>query len=219
VQGFVANRPGLVVLVAYPLIPWIGVTAAGFALGPLLERPRQDRRRLLLWLGLALTAASPLLRALNVYGDPVPWGPQRSAMVTALIVSSTRRSIRRPLLFLLMTLGPALVLLRAFDRPPSRWLRPVQTFGRVPMFYFVVHFVMIHAFAVAVCWLRYGGVHWMFESPDLGHFPITEPPGLATNHCRSCTRSGSARSSAMYPLCRWYESVKTRSTNRWLSYF
>ena len=217
VQGFVVNRPALVVLVAYPLIPWIGVTAAGFALGPLLERRREDRRRLLLWLGLALTAAFLLLRALNVYGDPVPWGPQRSAMVTALSFLNTTK-YPPSLLFLLMTLGPALVLLRAFDRPPPRWLRPVQTFGRVPMFYFVVHFVLIHAFAVAVCWLRYGGVHWMFESPDLGHFPITEPPGWP-QPLPVVYAIWFATVVAMYPLCRWYESVKTRSTNRWLSYF
>ena len=217
VQGFVLNAPGRVVLAAYPLIPWIGVMAAGFGLGPLLERSRQERDPWLLRLGLALTAAFIVLRAVNVYGDPVPWTSQRSAAVTMLSFLNTTK-YPPSLLFLLMTLGPALLLLRALDRPVKTWLRPLQTFGRVPLFYFVVHLAMIHAFAVVVCWLSYGGVHWMFQSPDLGHFPITEPPGWP-RPLPAVYAIWIGIVAAMYPLCRWYESVKSRSTSRWLSYF
>ena len=216
VQGFVLNAPGRVVLAAYPLIPWIGVMAAGFGLGPLLERSRQERDPWLLRVGLALTAAFIVLRAVNVYGDPVPWATQRSAAVTVLSFLNTTK-YPPSLLFLLMTLGPALLLLRALDRPVKTWLRPLQTFGRVPLFYFVVHLAMIHAFAVVVCWLSYGGVHWMFQSPDLGHFPITEPPGWP-RPLPAVYAIWIGIVAAMYPLCRWYESVKSRSTSRWLSY-
>jgi uncharacterized membrane protein len=216
VQGFVLNAPGRAVLVAYPLIPWIGVMAAGFSLGPLLERPPDERRRLLLRLGLALSAAFVVLRAVNVYGDPVAWTAQRSAGITVLSFLNTTK-YPPSLLFLLMTLGPALLLLRALDRPVAGWLRPLQTIGRVPLFYFVVHLAMIHAFAVAVCWLRYGGIHWMFQSPDLGHFPITEPPGWP-RPLPVVYAIWIGIVAAIYPLCRWYESVKTRSTSRWLSY-
>jgi hypothetical protein len=170
----------------------------------------------LLRLGLALSAAFVALRAVNVYGDPVPWTAQRSAGITVLSFLNTTK-YPPSLLFLLMTLGPALLLLRALDRPVAGWLRPLQTIGRVPLFYFVVHLAMIHAFAVVVCWLRYGGIHWMFQSPDLGHFPITEPPGWP-RPLPVVYAIWIGIVAAIYPLCRWYESVKTRSTSRWLSY-
>jgi uncharacterized membrane protein len=216
VQGFVVNAPGHVVLAAYPLIPWVGVTAVGFALVPVFEWPVERRRRLLLRLGLALTASFFVLRAINIYGDPSRWAVQRSAAMT--VVSFLNATKYPPsLLFLLMTLGPALILLRAFDRPAAAALRPVLTIGRVPLFYFIAHLVAIHALAVAICAARYGQIHWMFQSPDLGHFPITEPPGWALG-LPAVYLIWIAVVLGLYPLCRWYAALRTRSTNRWLSY-
>jgi uncharacterized membrane protein len=216
VQGVVVNTPRYVVLAAYPLIPWVGVTAAGFGLGPVLDWPVERRRRLLLRVGVALTAAFVVARTVNVYGDPAPWAMQRSAVMTALSFLNTTK-YPPSLLFLLMTLGPALILLRAFDRPVPGWLGPVLTIGKVPLFYFVAHLAAIHGLAVLICWLRYGAVHWMFESPDLTRFPVTEPPGwplglpLVYAICILIVV-------ALYPLCRWYAAVKARSRSRWLSY-
>jgi hypothetical protein len=120
-------------------------------------------------------------------------------------------------LFLLMTLGPALLLLYMFDRAPPRGLAAVSTIGKVPLFYFVVHLFAIHALTVVVSAARYGAVHWMFESPDLAHFPITEPPGWpVTLPIVYAIWIGLVL--ALYPLCRWYAGVKTRSTNPLLSY-
>ena len=81
------------------------------------------------------------------------------------------------LLFLLMTLGPALLFLRAVDTDTPRLLRPALIIGKVPMFYYLLHFALIHVLAVIICYARYGHIHWMFESPDLAHYPITQPPG------------------------------------------
>jgi len=217
VQGFLVNRPGFVVLVAYPLIPWIGVTAVGFALGQIYDWPADRRRRLLVRAGVAMTAAFVVLRWLNVYGDPSRWSAQRS---TALTVVSFFNTTKYPpsLLFLLMTLGPALLLLCVFERPARGALAPVRTFGRVPLFYFVVHLLAIHALAVVICAVRYGGVHWMFESPDLGHFPISEPPGWALG-LPAVYLIWIGIVAALYLPCRWYAGVKARSTSGWLSYF
>jgi uncharacterized membrane protein len=216
VQGLVVNTPGHIVLAAYPLIPWMGVTAAGFALGAVLEWPVERRRRLLVRIGVALTAAFVVARAVNVYGDPAPWTIQHSAATTALSFLNTTK-YPPSLLFLLMTLGPALILLRAFDRPVSGWLRPVLTIGRVPLFYFVAHLAAIHVLAVLICRLRYGGVHWMFESPDLSHFPVTEPPGWPLG-LPMVYVIWIAVVVALYPACRWYASVKARSRSGWFSY-
>jgi uncharacterized membrane protein len=216
VQGVLVNVPGHIVLSAYPLIPWIGVTAAGFGLGPIFEWPPERRRRLLLRAGLAMTIAFVVLRWLNVYGDPSRWSVQPSAAFTVLSFLNTTK-YPPSLLFLLMTLGPALLLLRAFDRPAPSRLAPVLTFGAVPMFYFIVHLVAIHALAVIICLIRYGAVHWMFESPDLAHFPFTEPPGWPVG-LPAVYAIWIGLVAALYPVCRWYAGVKARSTNPWLSY-
>src|SRR5262245_18903634 len=111
-----------------------------------------------------------------------------------------------------MTLGPALLLLRAFDGGAPRLLAPLATYGRVPLFYFVAHLFAIHALAVVLCAARYGEIHWMFESPDLAHFPISEPSGwpLALPMVYVIWI---ALVAALYPVCRWYAGVKARSAN------
>jgi len=216
VQGVLVNAPGHVVLSAYPLIPWIGVTAAGFGLGPIFDCPPERRRRLLLRAGTALTIAFVGLRWLDVYGDPSRWSVQSSAAMT--LVSFLNVTKYPPsLLFLLMTLGPALILLALVDGPAPRRLRPVLTFGAVPMFYFIVHIFAIHALAVVVSFARYGEVRRMFESPDLAHFPFSEPPGwpLALPVVYAIWI---ALVIALYPLCRWYAGVKAKGGRPWLSY-
>ncbi|MBV9879327.1 MAG: DUF1624 domain-containing protein [Gemmatirosa sp.] len=229
----VLHQPGLlvassraVVLLAYPVVPWIGVTAVGFALGHAFTWPAARRRALLLRLGLALCAAFVVLRALDAYGDPRPWTAQPTALRTALSFLNTTK-YPPSLLFLLMTLGPALLVLRALDRrldhggadarPLPAALRPVLVFGRVPLFYFLLHFLIVHLLAVVVSAVRYGSVRGMFESPTLDRFPITQPPGwplpLPWVYAAWVTVVLLA-----YPACWWYAALKARSTSRWLSY-
>jgi uncharacterized membrane protein len=216
-QGIVVNRPGFVVFVAYPLIPWVGVTAVGYALGQVYRWSPERRRAFLLRCGLALTGAFVVLRWLNVYGDPVRWAPQTSDALT--IVSFLNVTKNPPsLLYLLMTLGPALLLLRALDRSTPRLLAPAVTFGRVPLFYFVLHLTVIHLLAVILCYVQNGAVHWMFESPNLGAYPFTPPPGwgvpLPITYLLWIVVVV-----LLYPVCAWYARVKQRSSTGWLSYF
>jgi uncharacterized membrane protein len=214
--GFVLNTPRHVVFVAYPLIPWAGVTAVGFALGQVYAWDGERRRAFLLRLGIALTVAFVALRAINVYGDPVRWTTQKSALFTVLSFLSV---IKYPpsLLFLLMTLGPALVFLSVVDRGAPRALQPALVIGKVPMFYYVLHFTLIHLFAVATCYARYGTAHWMFESPDLGHYPITPPPGWGYS-LPVIYLVWALVVLAMYPMCRWFAALKQRRSDPWLSY-
>ena len=136
--GMVFAAQEHVVFAAYPLIPWIGVTAVGFGLGA-LYRDHPQRREFLLRVGLACCAAFVALRWLNVYGDPSRWSPQRSPLFTFLSFLNTTK-YPPSLLFLLMTLGPAALLLAWLDRGTPRALRPALVYGRVPLFYFVLHF-------------------------------------------------------------------------------
>jgi uncharacterized membrane protein len=143
------------VFVLYPLIPWIGVLAAGYCFGPILRMEGERRRRILLRLGVALTAGFFILRMANVYGDPQPWSPQSSAGLT---IMSFFRTTKYPpsLAYLLMTLGPAILALGLLDEVRVSAGHPLRVFGRVPMFYYICHFYLIHAVAVVVSGVRYG---------------------------------------------------------------
>ena len=214
--GFVVNRPGFVVFAAYPLIPWVGVTAVGYALGQIYRWDADRRRTCLLRWGAGMTAGFVILRALNVYGDPAPWAAQGS---TALTLVSFLNVTKYPpsLLFLLMALGPALLILREVDDDVPRLLRPALVFGRVPLLYFVLHLTLIHVLAVIVCYAQNGAVHWMFESPNLGSYPFTAPPGWGLS-LPVIYMLWILVVVVLYPVCRWFASIKQRRTDAWLSY-
>jgi uncharacterized membrane protein len=217
--GFLLQTPNHVVFVAYPLIPWIGVMAAGYALGPVWEWTSGRRRRFLIRLGAAMTLAFVVLRAFDVYGDPVRWAPQSSAGRTALAFLNTTK-YPPSLLFLLMTLGPSLLLLAAFDRTDRgtpRVLRPSLVIGKVPLFYYMLHAALIHLVAIAICFAQYGAVHWMFESPTLATYPVTPPPGWGLP-LPGVYAIWLGVVVAMYPLCRWFAGVKQRRRDWWLQY-
>jgi uncharacterized membrane protein len=214
--GFVINTPSHVVFAAYPLIPWIGVTAVGYGLGQLYGWDAERRRSALLRLGIALTVAFLAIRALDTYGDPSHWMRQKTSLFTVLSFFNTTK-YPPSLLFLLMTLGPALIFLWAVDQRTPKPLRPALVIGKVPMFYYVLHFTLIHVLAVITCYVRYGSAHWMFESPDLGHYPFSAPPGWGYS-LPIVYLVWAFVVVAMYPLCRWFAGVKQRRSDAWLSY-
>jgi uncharacterized membrane protein len=214
--NIILATPGHTVLLAYPLIPWVGVTALGYGLGQIYAWEPARRQAFLLRLGIAVTIAFIALRAINIYGDPSHWATQRTPAYTVLSFLNTTK-YPPSLLFLLMTLGPALILLWAVDTHTPRLLRPALIIGKVPMFYYLLHFALIHVLAVIICYARYGHIHWMFESPDLAHYPVTAPPGWGLP-LPLVYLIWAFIVLAMYPLCRWYAAVKQRSNDPLLSY-
>ena len=214
--GFVINRTGFVVFASYPLIPWIGVTAAGYVLGQIYSWSSEKRRGFLLKTGLGFVVAFIVLRTWNIYGDPVQWAPQNSF---GLSVVSYLNATKYPpsLLFLLMALGPSLLILRALDRGVPVWLQPALVFGRVPLFYFVLHLSLIHLLAVVVCYAQNGSAHWMFESPNLGAYPFTPPPGWGLS-LPVIYAIWVLVVAMLYPVCRWFAALKQRRNEVWLSY-
>ena len=214
--GFVLNTPEHVVFVAYPLIPWIGVTAAGYGVGQIFSWDADRRRSFLLRAGLLISVGFVLLRALNGYGDPSHWARKTTTTFTVLSWLNTTK-YPPSLLFLLMTLGPALLLLRAVDRSTPSFLRPALIFGRVPLFYYILHFTLIHLLAVIVCYARYGSAHWMFESPDLAHYPFSPPPGWGYP-LPVVYLIWILVVAALFPVCRWFAALRQRRGDVWLSY-
>ena len=213
----ILTSPQHLVFAAYPLIPWVGVTAAGYGLGQIYSWNAARRKAFLLRLGIALTAAFIVLRAINIYGDPVRWTTQRSATFTVLSFLNTNK-YPPSLLFLLMTLGPAMLFLWAVDGRTPQFLRPALIIGKVPMFYFLLHLPLIHLVAIVVCYARYGEAHWMFESPSLRQYPFTQPPGWGFS-LPIVYLVWAFVVLALYPLCRWFAALKQRRSEPWLSYF
>lgn len=214
--GFLYRGEEHMVLLTYTLIPWVGVTALGYALGAVYLKPADERRRLLMRLGLGLTAAFVVIRFINIYGDPSRWEPQASGFFTLLSFLNTSK-YPPSLLFLMMTLGPALCLLSLLDRGTPAWLRPANVFGRVPLFYYLVHFPLIHLLAVGVALVRYGDATGLFQSPSLDRFPFTQPPGWPMG-LPVVYAAWVSVVLIMYPLSRWFAALKQRRKDPWLSY-
>src|SRR5262249_34996453 len=194
----------------------IGVTAVGFGLGTLYSRDGDPRPPILLHLGITLTIAFLVLRWGDLYGDPGRWGAQPSALFTALSVLNTTH-YPPSLLFLLMTLGPAALVLWSIDARTPSLLLPSRVYGKVPLFYFVLHLTLIHVLAIAVCYARYGSAHWMFESPRLDQYPITPPP--ASGYSLPVVYAWwIVVVVLLYPACRWYAGIKEQRRAWWVSY-
>ena len=210
VQGPMPLGGGRSLFVIYPLVPWIGVMAAGYAFGRLLQRPADERRRALFALGGALTLAFLVIRALNGYGDPAPWSVQESTGRTLLSFLNTTK-YPPSLQFLLMTLGPSIALLPLLERLRGPLARGVTVFGRVPLFFYVLHLFLIHLVALVVgtlagydprSFLRV----WLYLPDGWGY-------GLPVVYL---VWAGVVL--ALYPACRWFAGVKARRREAWLSY-
>lgn len=216
-QGFLLNSPEHTVFVAYPLIPWIGVSILGFTLGKVYGWVSTLRQAFLFSLGGVMSVACVVLRLINGYGDPSRW--RHMDTVSHTLISFFNVTKQPPsLLFLLMTLGPALILLSIADLGTPSSMRPAVMIGRVPLFYYIGHFFLLHAAAAAACLVTYGSAHWMFESPDLGNYPFTQPPGWGVG-LPMVYMLWVAVVVAMYPACAWFAALKQRRRDWWLSYF
>jgi uncharacterized membrane protein len=198
--------------VLYPLVPWIGVMAGGFALGPLFATEAAERDRVVLRVGVVMTAAFLVLRLLNGYGDPAPWSAQPTPTRTVFSFLATTK-YPPSLLFLLMTLGPALTALPLFTRWRGHLAEVTRTLGRVPLFFWLLHVPLIHAIALLLSCARYGLViPWLVSNP-----PAEPPPGygygLAVVYAVTL-----AVVALLYPACRWFAKLKQRRRDPWLSY-
>jgi len=207
------------VVTAYPLLPWVGVMAAGFCCGPVLLMAPAARRRVVVGTGLALSAGFVVLRTFNAYGDPSHWVIQEE---WAMSVVSFFRATKYPpsLIFLLMTMGPALLLLAWIDSRGWKANHPLVVIGRVPLFYYVVHFWLIHAVASVLALIRYGSASlaWLFMPlPSMGGPAQAFPPGFGYSLWATYL-VWFAIVVMMYPLCRWFAGVKARRDDWWLGY-
>jgi uncharacterized membrane protein len=213
-----------VVVVVYNLIPWVGVMAVGYAFGALYQKDTSLRRRWLLWLGGIATLLFIVIRAVNVYGDASHWAKQKSFVFTVMSFVNTTK-YPPSLLFLLMTLGPAILFLWWFDSTTvlaraqvsllARLRNAFVTFGRVPLFFYILQWYTSHSIAIIVGLIAGQPVAFQWASPieKFGSQPLGV--GFRLWVVYLCWIAGVL---LLYPLCKWFAGVKARRRDWWLSY-
>ena len=210
---------GRLVIVAYPLVPWIFVMAAGFCLGRIFLMGTAARQRMLVRIGAAAMLLFVAIRFANIYGDPAPWTAQKTAIYTVL---SFLNCTKYPpsFEFLLMTLGPAMLVLAYLDRLQWKATNPLLVLGRVPLFFFVVHFYTAHVAAAVMALVHYGTSAWRFlfiPMPTFGGPSEQFPPRFGYD-LWVVYLVWAAIVIGLYPACRWFAGVKARRRDWWLSY-
>lgn len=230
---------------AYPLIPWVGVMMAGYVLGTIYRWDSEKRRRLLIGLGLAATVLFIGLRVSNVYGDPDPFRtrgqfldrlaqiranpepddppvseglePRVSEPAFTLIALLNTQKYPPSLLFLLMTLGPGLIVLALTDRIDgnSIWQRICITYGRVPMFYYILQWFTAHGLGVLLGYFAGVDISYLFSA--LFEMGQKAPPGhgFSLGITYLVWIGGLI---ILYPLCLWWGNLKRRNKHWALSY-
>ncbi|HEY2847632.1 MAG TPA: heparan-alpha-glucosaminide N-acetyltransferase domain-containing protein, partial [Pyrinomonadaceae bacterium] len=209
--GFVPLFGGATKLfVAYPLLPWIGVMAAGYALGKVYEWDSDRRKRTLLIVGSIATVVFIVLRFSNVYGDPSPWISQpREGFTVLSFLNTTKYPVS--LLFLLMTLGPALIFLGLTDRVRGENIveRIAITYGRVPLFYFILQMIVAHLAGVILGYFAGFNVGFWFTNYPFSD-TVKPPEGYGFSLATTCA-AWLVGLIVLYPICLLYGDLKRRS--------
>ena len=206
-----ANR---VFIVAYPPIPWLGIMLTGFALGKLFELQQAKRRSLFIKIGLSILILFIIVRLTNIYGDSVPWAVQQQSIFTFLSFMNVTK-YPPSLVFCLITLGTMFLILALGEGAKGTLINIASVYGRVPLFYFLVHFFLIHFILLAVLFLQ--GFHWSqldFVSGTFGR-PKNAESGLPLWAIYLLWIGVVA---ALYKPCLWFGKYKSQHTYWWLRY-
>ena len=209
------GEKGPMFLALYPLIPWIGVMAAGYVFGRLYTMDAPERRRALVRLGGAIIALFVVLRATNLYGDPSKWSVQSRGMPFTVLSFLNLTKYPPSLLYLCMTLGPAILLLAFIERERrGRFGTALLHFGRVPLLFYVLQWVFTHGVAFAA----YAVAGKPTEALFIFHNNPPEVLARAGFPLPVVYAFWIVGVLALYPICRWYAGIKARRRDWWLGY-
>lgn len=206
---FISSPP---VLVAYTIIPWVGVMQLGYVIGEWFNYTSQKRDKLLATTGISALILFVALRFLNIYGDPSPWSTQeRGSIYTFLSFINVSKS-PPSLLFLSVTLGIACILLVLLNKISATMKQVFITYGRVPFFFFIVHLAVISFASYAWTYLIFGkAVNLSFENAK--DWPAAYQPDLWRTYFVWLLLV-----ILLYFPCKWYGNYKARSNAWWVSY-
>ena len=205
-----------IIVVMYPFLPWTGLMILGYCLGKVLRNNDEAyRKKFLITTGLSAIALFIILRFINVYGNPFPWESQKTPFYSFLAFINTHK-YPPSLLYMCMTIGPSLLFIAWWRNSQNTFSRIVSIYGKVPFFYYILHFFFIHLFSSIAFFLR---GHSFAEG-------LIDPTAFA-----NFSKAGEGVSLGvtyliwmvivimLYPLCKWYDTYKTRHKEKWwLSY-
>jgi uncharacterized membrane protein len=224
-QGGIAlpfGFPGPIWFILYPLIPWLGLMAVGYAFGSIYNGTPKERRRALMRWGLGITIGFIVIRAINVYGDPSKWSAQKSPLMT--LCSFLNLSKYPPsLLYIMMTIGPSMIALAFWEKYNARSAEPVMrgpiarmliTYGKVPLFFYILQWLYSHTAGYVLSVIAGKPTSIYFQLPGPG---AAAPDNVGFN-LLTVWAVWLAGVLLIYPLCKWYAGVKARRTDWWLSY-
>ena len=209
----VFNFHGHTLVTAYPVLSWIGIIALGYCFGAVYKKEFTaiKRKKWLIWIGSSAITLFIILRALNIYGDMQPWAYQKSSVFTFLSFLNVTK-YPPSLLYSLITLGPAILFLAFAEKPLNAFTKFISTYGRVPMFYYLLHIFLIHFIAMVAAQLT--GFGW--KAMVIDDFPQIKGFGFSLIIIYLIWIG---LIMALYPLCKWYDKYKTAHKEKWwLSY-
>ncbi len=213
-RNFIPVTPHFNLMVAYPVLPWIGIIALGYCFGELYGGSfgREKRKKWLLFLGVGAVVGFVIIRAVNIYGDPSRWSTQPSGLYTMFSFLNTTK-YPPSLLYTLMTLGPGMLFLYWIEEKRSWLLDFFRVYGRVPLFYYVTHFYIIHTLAVIS--LLLSGIPWSAINFQNGTGGTVKGVGLSLGMMYVVWLLVVL---SLYPWCKWYAGFKRGQQSRVWSY-
>jgi uncharacterized membrane protein len=201
-------------LIAYPPIPWLGIMLAGFGTGRFFDGEGESRKKLFTWIASIALLLFVVIRFINLYGDPVKWTGQKSGIYTFLSFMNINK-YPPSLLFTLITLGIMFLILRATEGRKNKLTDTVEVYGKVPLFYFIIHFYLIHTILIII--LFFQGIPWAEMSFASGTFgrPKDHHSGIPLWAVYLVWISVVA---LLYKPCIWFGKYKANHGFWWLRY-
>jgi len=207
-----------VIGIIYAFLPWTGVMILGYCFGKLFIQGADPvwRRKILFQLGIGITVLFFVLRFINMYGDPVPWAQQPRGSLFTFLSFLNLNKYPPSLMFLCMTIGPAIIFLALIEKVQNKFTAVMNIYGRVPMFYYILHFYIIHTLVVIVFYIQ------GYESKDIitPNSPfLFKPPGFGVP-LLGVYAIWIFLVLILYPLCKKYDRYKTAHIREkwWLNY-
>jgi uncharacterized membrane protein len=215
--GFYSSGPEKSYLMAYPLVPWLGIMLTGYGAGFLYHKNYDTvkRKNILLYSGITAIILFVILRFTNVYGDPSSWSTQKNGMFTLMsFLNVTKYPVS--LQYTLMTLGPVLIVMSWMENIKTNIFEPMRIIGRVPLFYYILHFYLIHFSSLCVYMIT-TGTSWsdvdFHFSKSFGGIPAGAGYSLGWVYVAWISIVV-----VLYPLCKWYHRYKSTHRHWWLGY-
>ena len=219
-ENFYSYAKNHVLFIHYPFIPWLGLMLLGYCAGTFFAQTvlPAHRRKILTSIGLGLILIFGILRFSNVYGDPFSWSSQKNGLLTVLSFIKVHK-YPPSLLYMCLTIGPALLFLAAIERVKNGFTKIMRTFGRTAFFYYLVHWYVIHTVCMLIFLSRGHSIPEALSIATKNQIPFLfvlpgEGVSLPVVYLIWLTVVA-----ALYPLCRWYDAYKTSHKEQWwLSY-